>query len=70
LRLEEELDDIDRRVKEHAGASERYRERQRGLAYVLDGWGALPIAEKQSLLRDLLDRVVVLDEEIEVVLSP
>jgi len=68
LRLEEELDDIEHRVREHADAGERHRDRQRALAYVLDGWAALPIAEKQSLLRDLLDRIVVHDEDLELVL--
>jgi len=68
LRLEEELDEIERRVQEHAGVSERYHARQRALAYVLDGWPTLPITEKQSLLRDLVDRVVVSDDGIEVVL--
>jgi site-specific DNA recombinase len=68
LRLEEELDEIERRLQEHAGAAERYHARQRALAYVLDGWPTLPIAEKQSLLRDLVDRVVVNDDVIDVVL--
>jgi site-specific DNA recombinase len=68
LRLEEELEEIERRLEEHAGATERYHARQRALAYVLDGWATLAIAEKQSLLRDLVDRVVVNDDGIEVVL--
>jgi DNA invertase Pin-like site-specific DNA recombinase len=70
LRLEEALEEIERKVREQADASERRRGRERTLARLLDGWGTLPIAEKQSLLRELVDRVVVRDEGMQVLLRP
>jgi len=70
LKLEEELEEIERKLREQATASERSRERQRGLAALLDGWGSLSMDEKQSLLRELVDRVVVRDEGIQVLLRP
>jgi len=70
LKLEEELEEIQRRLKEHVDASERSRGRQRTLAALLDGWATLPIAEKQSHLRDLVDRVVVRDDGLQMLLRP
>jgi site-specific DNA recombinase len=70
LRLEEELEEIERRVREQADASDRTRGRQRALAALLDGWSTLPIAEKHSLLGELVGRVVVRDEGIQVLLRP
>jgi hypothetical protein len=68
--LEEALEDIQRRVQEQADASERRRGRERALARLLDGWDALALGEKQTLLRDLVDRVVVRDDGLQVVLRP
>jgi hypothetical protein len=70
LALEESLERIERKIREQADASERRRDRERGLARLLDGWGTLPMAEKQSLLRELIDRVVVRDEGVRVLLRP
>ena len=70
LRLEDGLDEIQRRLQEQADASERTKQRERELARLLDGWKSLAIAEKQLLLRELIDRVVVRDEGVEVILRP
>lgn len=70
LKLEEELEETERRIQEQADASERSRGRQKTLAWLLDGWATLPIDEKQSLLREVVDRVVVRDEGIQVLLRP
>jgi hypothetical protein len=70
LKLEEELEEIERKLREHADAGERSRGRQRSLAALLDGWGSLSMDERQSLLRELVDRVVVRDEGIQVLLRP
>ena len=70
LTVEEEAEEIARRLQDQAGATERHRSRERMLAALLDGWTTLSISDKQPLLRELVDRVVVLDEEIEVLLSP
>ena len=70
LRLEDGLEEIQRRLQEQADASERTKQRERELARLLDGWKSLAIAEKQLLLRELIDRVVVRDEGVEVILRP
>ena len=70
LNLEEELEEIERKLLEQADASERSRGRQRSLAALLDGWGSLSMDERQSLLRELVARVVVRDEGIQVLLRP
>lgn len=70
LKLEEEMEEIQRRLQEQQDASERSRGRQRTLATLLDGWATLPINERQSHLRDLVDRIVVHDDELQVLLRP
>src|SRR3990172_1228330 len=70
LKLEESLEEIERKIGEQADASQRRRGRQRALAQLLDGWEPLPIVEKQALLRELVDRVVVRDENLQVLLRP
>ncbi|MCH7837023.1 MAG: recombinase family protein [Chloroflexi bacterium] len=70
LSQEDALGEIDRRMQEQADASKRRRGRERALARLLDGWETLPMAEKQSLLRELVARVVVRDEGLQVLLRP
>ncbi|MEX0785030.1 MAG: recombinase family protein [Dehalococcoidia bacterium] len=70
LRLEDELETIERKVQDQADASEQTRRRQRALASLLDGWATLTFDEKQALLRDLVDRVVVRDDAMQVLLRP
>jgi Ser-tRNA(Ala) deacylase AlaX len=70
LRLEEDLEQVERKVQEQADSSDRARRRKQALATLLDGWKTLPVAEKQSLLGDLLDRVVVRDDGMRVLLRP
>ncbi len=70
LRLEEELEEIDQKVREQQNASERSHGRRKAMASLLDGWGSLAMGERQSLLREVVDRVVVKDDGIQVVLRP
>jgi len=70
LKLEEELEALERRVGEQSDAHERLRGRQRALATLLDGWVTLSLDEKKALLRGLVDRVVVRDEGMDLVLHP
>lgn len=70
LRLEEELEGVQHKVQEQQDASERSRGRRKALASLLDGWASLAMGERQSLMREVVDRVVVLDESIQVVLCP
>ena len=70
LRLEEELEEVERKVQEQQNASERSHGRRKALASLLEGWGSLGMGERQSLVREVVDRVVVLDEGIQVLLCP
>ena len=70
LELEEELEDNERRIADQADASERVRARKKALAALLDGWGMLSLPEKQSLLREVVDRVVVQDDGLQVMIRP
>jgi DNA invertase Pin-like site-specific DNA recombinase len=70
LQLEEELEEVERDIKEQADASERARGRRKALIALLDGWSSLALNDKQALLRDVLERVVVRDEGIQVLLRP
>lgn len=70
LKLEEELEDVERRIQEQTDARSRRRAREHALARLLDGWHTLPFTEKQALLRELVDRVVVHDEGVQVVPRP
>jgi len=70
LRLEEELEEVGRKVQEQQNASERSHGRRKALASLLEGWGSLGMGERQSLVREVVDRVVVLDEGIQVLLCP
>jgi len=70
LAVEDELADIERKIEEQADASQRQRSRERTLAKLLDGWEPLPVAEKQMMLREIVDRVVVHDERLQLVLRP
>jgi site-specific DNA recombinase len=70
LKLEDELEELEHKLHEQANAAERGHRRQRARAALLDGWEQLAFLEKQSLLRELLDRVVVRDEGIQLVACP
>jgi hypothetical protein len=70
LRTEEEEEEVERRIQDQTDASERTRGRQKALAILLDGWDEQPVEEKQQHLREMLDRVVVRDEGIQLVLRP
>ena len=70
LKLEETLEKIEQKIQEQGDASERRRDRERSLARLLDGWETLSIDEKQGPLRELVDRVVVRDEGLQVLLRP
>ena len=70
LGLEEALEAIEWKIQEQADASGRRRGREQALARLLDGWGTLPMAERQSLLRELVERVVVRDEGMQLLLRP
>ncbi len=70
LEVEERLAGLDRRSREQADAAERRRLQERARAHLLDTWDALPLTEKQDLLREVVDQVVVTDDAVTVLLRP
>lgn len=68
LSLEESLAEAERFVRQQASAAERQQQKERALARLRDEWGQLAPLEQQSLLGELLDRVVVWDDRIRVLL--
>lgn len=70
LSLEDELEATEARLRDQADAGERARARKRTLAKLLDGWAELAVVEKQTVLRELVARIVVTDDGFQVVLRP
>jgi len=70
LALEEELEETEERIRRQANAAARRRQREHALATLLDGWPSLSFDDKRSLLRELVDRVIVRDEGSQVILRP
>jgi len=70
LRVEDALEEVQRKVRDQGDVSTRRRGRERSLARLLDGWKTLAFDERQTLLRDLVDRVVVRDDGVQVLLRP
>jgi site-specific DNA recombinase len=68
LSLEESLTEAERFVKQQASAAERQQQKDRALARLKDEWDHLAPLERQALLGELLERVVVWDDRIRVLL--
>ncbi len=70
MRADEELQDAEWRAGHYASAAERRRTCNAALDMLVSGWETLSIAERQLLLRELVDRVVVTDADAQVALKP
>jgi site-specific DNA recombinase len=70
LKVEEELRDAEWRAEHYVSTAERRRTRSAALELVVSRWGELELAEKQQLLRELVDHVRVGNGATEVVLRP
>jgi tRNA A37 N6-isopentenylltransferase MiaA len=70
LALEEALEETERRARQHATAAERRRQREWARQRLCDEWDNLLFAERQELLRQVVERVVVTDDEIHTFLRP
>jgi hypothetical protein len=58
------------RAENYASAAERRRTRTATLGKLASKWELLPMAERQDLMREVVDRVVVTDDEVRTVLRP
>jgi DNA invertase Pin-like site-specific DNA recombinase len=70
LRIEEAVEDIERRVHEQADSGQRRRAREKSLTKLIDGWTSMAFHDVQLLLRELVDRIVVRDDGVQLVLRP
>jgi site-specific DNA recombinase len=69
LEVEDDLVEINRRSRERDARSERIHVQTEQIAKLREGWESLEFPERQALLRDVLQRVKVTDDAIEVILS-
>ncbi len=70
LAAEEELRNAEWRADNYSSAAERRRGRQQAIEKLTEGWESLTIEERRELLREVVDRVVVSDEDAKLVLKP
>ncbi len=70
LSIEENLVEAQRLAQLQASEAERRRQKEQALARLRDEWERLPPEEQQALFRELLERVIVRDDGIQVLLRP
>lgn len=70
LKVEEALLEVERRAQQHVSAAERRQAREWAMNQLLQDWDSLPFAQIASLLREVVERVVVSDDDIEILLRP
>jgi len=68
LEVEDALADVNRRTREREVRTERIQSQAEQTARLRDTWPELDFPERQALLRDVLQRVNVTDDAVEVVL--
>jgi len=70
LKVEEDLRGAEWRLENYTSAAERRRGRNSALERLAEHWDALPFPEKQGLLREVVDRIIVSDDSVQLVLKP
>jgi len=70
LRVEDDLRQAEWRTEHYASSAERRRARQDAVAKLVDRWADLPLPERQQLLREVIDRIVVSDDSLKIALRP
>jgi site-specific DNA recombinase len=68
LEVEDDLVDVNRRMREREARTERIQVHTDQIAQLRERWDTLDFAERQALIRDILQRVNVRDDGVEVVL--
>lgn len=68
LQAEEELDLLNRRAAAQASDSERRRHQERQLLRVRNDWDGLSFEERQALVRDLVEKVIIEGKTVQTVL--
>lgn len=70
LKTEDDLRSAERRAESYTSASGRRRARAEALDRLLSDWETLPTGERQELLREVVDRVLLTDGEVRTILRP
>jgi len=70
IQLEEQLLEYHRLAETRASEAERRRQREQVMRRLRADWNALPFGERRDLIREVLEKIVVKDEGIEMVLRP
>jgi site-specific DNA recombinase len=70
LEAEDRLLEAERRAQQQASMAARRRSQEQAVARLIDGWDSLEFGSRRSLLRDVVDRVVVRDDGVQVLLRP
>lgn len=70
LKVEDALTEVERRAQQHVSVAERREARQWALNQIVQNWDSLPFAQLASLLREAVERIVVSDDDIQVLLRP
>ena len=70
LQVEESLLTASRLIEQQASEGERQRRQNAVRERLVESWDQLPLGERQAMLREILSRIVVGDEMVELVLQP
>jgi hypothetical protein len=70
LQLEERLVESRRLAELRASEAQRRRQREQVMRRLRDEWSILTFGQRRELIREVLDRIVVKDDGIEMVLKP
>ena len=70
LQLEAQVAESHRMAEMRASEAERRRQREQVMRRLRSDWTALPFGERRDLIREVLERIVVKDEGIEMVQKP
>lgn len=70
LEIEERLIEAEHRVQERASLATRHRAQEQTVARLVDSWDSLDFSRRRSMLRDAVDRIVVKDDNVKVLLRP
>ena len=70
LRVESALSDVEKQLRQRVSKMERRQQRDRALDILRDEWPRLEFAQQQDLLRELVDKVIVRDGGVEILVRP
>ena len=70
LETEERLAEAEHRAQERASLAAHHRAQEQAVARLVDSWDSLDFSRRRSMLRDVVDRIVVKDDGVKVLLRP